>query len=322
MAMFERDFISEPFRRSLSERHRSFQAEGVHLWPVLSCDEFIGSLQQMGASGIHQLAIDQISDEIPSKCSASEKILLLMPVADSLKASEIAAQKSSSQVIATVDHFAQIELLQAAATKYGTTFDVLIAVNSGADFFGCRAGLEALQLALAIRNQPNLNLIGLSSEVPSERTHSDIGSRDPAIAALLGTKSKLVRSGIPCPFMHLRTHALVSPCRVPADWHVSFPLNAIPGWGNPAKRDSSATTGASGQEIVATVIARPSLKFSVIDCGRQQLGPASQIVLANGACLPVQQMDETRSVLCMSDAAVELTIGQQIQFFANSAGRN
>lgn len=189
--------------------------------------------------------------------------------------------------------------------------------NSGADFFGCRPGTDSLQLAQAISKQPNLLFSGLTSEVPAARTVDDISLEDSAISALLETAFKIQSKGMECSFMHLRTHSVVSPSRIPTGWHISMPFSTI------ATMDDlvSDTKPSVSHKIIATIIARPSLQGAVVDCGTRILQQASEIVLAaTNERLAIKQMDQDRCVLDMSAATTELSIGQQIQFsIGNSA---
>lgn len=296
--------------RHLIEVEHRFQLAGIHLWPTVPHCLPNDCLDHLKRHGINRFATDKVPDQLPLDQSAKLPILLMMPIADPLKSLQVSVYNKEAEVTTTVDHFAQIEILQKAAAEQQTVVKVLVAINSGANFFGCRPGTDTLQLAKATLKQPNLSFVGLTSEVPADRTVSDISLEDSAISAMLETSFKIQNKGIDCPFMHLRTHALVSPSRIPTDWHVSIPLKDI----SPTESELSANQPLASESVSATVIARPSLQAAVIDCGVPILRQASEIVLTTGDSLPIKQVDDSRCVLDMTDATTELAIGQQIHF--------
>lgn len=303
-----------PKDRLLADAQRSFQTAAVHLWPVLQSihdDSFVDHLRR---HGIDHFATEQLPHKGALDRYKDTSILLLTPIANRQKADLLAAEHLQFEVVATVDHYAQIEVLQQAAAQAQSKLKVLVAIDSGAHFFGCRPGTEAQQLVLACRQQPNLIFAGLTSEIPPEHAIHDISHEDSAIGALLGTASKLQRKNIDCEMMHLRIHSPVSPSRIPTGWHVSLPLQAICEKDGQFDQIGRTVLRTRENQLTATVIARPSLQYAVIDCGTEMISRASEIILTTNARIPIKQMDDSRCVLKMTDVETELKIGQQIQF--------
>ncbi|MEP3478935.1 MAG: alanine racemase [Fuerstiella sp.] len=311
--------ISKVADRNLIDVAHQYQLAGVHLWPTVCSPDTNERVSFLARHGINQFSTDQVPD-MPSASSstgqsARPSILLLMPTADASKASKIAAMNQTAEVISTVDHYAQVEILQQAASEQRTTVRTLVTINAGANFFGCRPGTDTLQLAKVIHQQPNLSFEGLTAEVPADRTLNDISREDSAISALLDTALKVQQKGMECSLVHLRTHAFISPSRVPTGWQISIPLNAI----SRTKTESSATKLSvtktqTSQPFMATIVARPSLDAVIIDCGTNVIQHPAKIILSTGDQLPVKQIDDFRCVLDMTHANTELSIGQQIHF--------
>lgn len=303
----------------LIEVAHQFKLAGVHLCPTIDSPDTNERLRLLARHGINHFATDQVPVmTLPASSaspSASRSVLLMMPIATASKAMQVSAMNQHTEVITTVDHYAQIEILQLAAAKQKTIIKTLVAVNAGANFFGCRPGTDTVQLAKVIQQQPNLSFAGLTAEVPAHRTLNDISREDSATSALLGTALKIRQKGIECPLMHLRTHACISPSRIPTSWQVSIPLNAVSQAETkfPGTKLGSSKTPAS-QSFAATIVARPSLESAIIDCGTSVIQRPLKIILSTGDHLPVKLIDEFRCVLDMTNANTEVSIGQQIHF--------
>lgn len=309
---------AHPIDRTLKDAEHSYRLAAVHLWPVVTANETKHFLSHPNRQGIRRISVDRIGNDFTASQTDNHSLLLLMPIADQQMAVSIADASKFIDVTTTVDHYAQLEILQQSAAKRHTHLKVLVAINSGANFFGCRAGTEARQLTLACCQQPNLVFAGLTSEVPAERTTNDISLEDAAIGALLGTAFKLQSRDIKCDFMHLRTHTHVSPSRIPTGWHVSPPLQAVSEFDFSSIPTAHKVDDSNQQHFKATVVARPCLQFAVIDCGKDVIQQASEIVLASDSRISVWQMDRTRCVLDMSTTKTELKIGQPICFTTGS----
>lgn len=305
----ENHSVTRP-NQPLRETQPAPKAVDTHLWPVIPLRPTNDCFQQLNQHATNGFACDQIPDPIVIQQTTCQSLLQLMPIADPAKANQLAETSKEVEVIATVDHYAHLETLQKAAASKATKLKVLVAVNSGANYFGCRPGTEALQLALACRQQANLNFAGLTSEIPAHRTVHDINSDDCAMGALTGTAAKLQTCDVNCPMLHLRTHAPISFSQIPTNWHASFPLQSK----SKPEANPQATSKPFSQQLTATVIARPSLRRAVIDCGNQILFPTHQIILSTSETIPILHMDPARCVLDMTNVSSELKIGQQIQF--------
>ena len=305
-------------RRLIDVAHQ-YQLAGVHLWPIVCSPDTNEYLGFFARHGINQFSSDQVPAVPPANSSASQSalrsILVMMPIADASKAAQSASMNQTTEVIATVDHYAQIEIIQQAAAAQRTTVKTMVAINAGANFFGCRPGTDTLQLAKVIHQQPDLSFAGLTTEIPADRTLNDISREDSAISALLDTALKIQQKGIECPLMHLRTHAFISPSRVPTGWHVSLPLNAISQQTKASTVTHFSTTKTqASQPYIAMIVARPSLEAAIIDLGTSFMQHASNIILSTGDHLPIKQIDDFRCVLDMTNAKTELCIGQSIHF--------
>ena len=317
--MAQDNSISRVADRRLIDVAHQYQLAGIHLWPIAYSPNTNKNLDFFARHRINQFSSDQTPAippmSSPASLSALRSILVMMPIADASKASQIASMNKAAEVIATVDHYAQIEILQQAASEQRTTVKTVVAINAGANFFGCRPGTDTLQLAKVIHQQPNLSFAGLTTEIPAERTLNNISREDSAISALLDTALKIQRKEIECTLMHLRTHAYISPSHIPTGWHVSLPLNAISLEKTASSVNHFSTTKTqASQPVIATIVARPSLEAAIIDVGTSFMQHPSNIILSTGDHLPVRQIDDFRCVLDMTHAKTELCIGQTIHF--------
>lgn len=300
---------------SLDDLLAEFAQREITLWPVVAQPVSEQTLKSLRASKVNRFAN---SNSCLSARDTTESILQLVPTAEAGVASEIASRNVAATAVATVDHFVHAEILQRAASDLKTSIPVLVAVNSGAHFFGCRPGTEALQLALAVDLLPNLSLHGLSSELPFPGSSNRPVSVDSAISAMLGTAARLKQNRLQCEMLHLRSHSVIQPDTVPEGWHLSMPANEM----FDEVEDTLSLPNAS--PFVANVVSRPSLEIAVLDCGRRMLAAASAVVLPNGIRLPVKQIDDFRCVVNVSEsaaqgAAVELVIGQQLRVTPSNA---
>lgn len=280
----------------------------VTLWPSVSSGEE-WKLPLLRSRGFQRFASHRLS---LGKWEAGDTILNLTPAADIQRASEIAELNLTSTVVATVDHFAQVETINRAAECVGTSVRVLVAVNSGANFYGCRPGTEAVHLALGVDLQSHLTFHGITTELPAKCEAADRPSSDSSIAALSETERKLKQCNLSCAIMHLTGNSNIQHLRVPDYWHLSLPAGE-PG-GELVQHQIDFVGRETDREInvTATVISRPSLELAVLDCGTGLIGEAFGLHLQNHARLPIVQIDEHRCVVDLTNSSSDLMIGQKV----------
>lgn len=306
--------ISTGISEVMNERQHKNSERSHSLWPIVTACAGERCLIELRAKQIQRFAIET---SLSGPWRVRDSILFLTPPAKVSDACEIASRSICYDVIATVDHFVQVETLQRQAHKFQTNVQVLVIVNSGANFFGCRAGTEALQLAQAVASQTNLRFHGITTELTASQSNADTINTLAAVSALLNTEAKLKCNGLTCPMMHVRGHAEFESNGLPQHWHISLPA---PKLDQIAKciESSKAPPSGSLRHFAATVVSRPSLEFAVLDCGFDMTGPAKFILLTDRTRLPVRQIDRHRCVVDVSGAIVEFAIGQQILVTADN----
>ncbi len=130
-------------------------------------------------------------------------VLVANEVVGAAKLKRLAALSKQARVAACVDDAENVKALDAAAREFGTTLDVLVEINVGANRCGVEPGEAAVELAKRIASSANLRFAGLQAYHGSAQHLRKVEERRAAIESAVGkvrrTRELLEAAGIACP---------------------------------------------------------------------------------------------------------------------------
>ena len=250
------------------------------------------------------------------------ELLVTQPVATPAVAQQVAELGQQTDVLATIDHFYHAELLSRAAANFGRRIAILIEVDVGRHQTGVRPGHDTCRLALAAAQLPGIRVAGLlADDAHVQQPDSTAGSAafDEACRVARYCRDLIVRAGVPCAALCMgRSACLDSATRQPCVTHLR--CGAVI-WGDLLVTGVLPRAGLQPAVTLRThVVSRPSLQQAVLLGGYSILGrcPLPPVVRSvRGASVSAVRADAT--VLRLSDAALDLTIGDPVELVVADA---
>jgi 3-hydroxy-D-aspartate aldolase len=132
-------------------------------------------------------------------------VLVSNQVTDPAKIDRLARLAGRARILVCVDDAANVGALSAAATRHGTTLEVLVEIDCGAARCGVAHGAPVLALARAVAAAPGLVFGGIQAYHGAAQHVQDYAARrahiDAAIAQVRETVALLAAEGIACPIV-------------------------------------------------------------------------------------------------------------------------
>ena len=193
----------DAFERNLKRMQESLAGSGMKLRPhakTHQCAEIALRQVALGAVGI---CCQKTSEAEALVEGGVNDILIANEVVGAPKLKRLAALSKRARIAVCADDADNIRALDAAAKESGTTIEVLVEVNVGANRCGVAPGEPALALARNIADSANLRFGGLQAYHGSAQHVRQVEDRRAAIEkaadGVKRTRELLERSGIACP---------------------------------------------------------------------------------------------------------------------------
>lgn len=192
----------DPFERNLKRMQESLAGSRLKLRPhakTHKCAEIALRQMALGAVGI----CCQKTSEAEALVEAGvPDILIANEVVGPAKLKRLAALSKQARIAVCTDDADNVRALNAAAGESGTTLEVLVEINVGANRCGVAPGEAALTLARQIAGSPHLRFGGLQAYQGSAQHVRKVEERRAAIekaaADVQRTRELLDRAGIGC----------------------------------------------------------------------------------------------------------------------------
>jgi len=130
-------------------------------------------------------------------------VLVANEVVGAAKVRRVAALSKQARVAVCADNGENVKALDQAAREFGTTLDVLVEINVGANRCGVEPGEPAVALAKQIASSANLRFGGLQAYHGSAQHLRKVEERRAAIESAIGkvkrTRELLEAAGLKCP---------------------------------------------------------------------------------------------------------------------------
>jgi D-serine deaminase-like pyridoxal phosphate-dependent protein len=230
----------------------------------------------------------------------------------------IARSQRLAEVLAPVDHPAQVELARQAAASEHATIPVVVDVNIGMNRSGAAPGTDALALAQLVASTPGLRLAGvigyeghLLRQWPVEDKEAAIRE---AIGALTSTADLLRANGLPVDLVsaggtgsYTITATLPGVTEIQAGGGCFYDL---------LYADDCHVDGLDFALTVRTTVAsRPAPDTATIDAGWKAL-PNERVAPRpiEPAGLTLRSLSAEHGVVVLGEGAPDLAIGDQVVF--------
>jgi 3-hydroxy-D-aspartate aldolase len=149
----------DAFESSVSRMADQVKRTGKNLRPHAKAHKCVEIARRQIAAGAIGMAVATVSEAEMLASAGIAGLLLTSPVADPLKMSRIV----TTGAMVAVDHLQQAEWYQLAAAAQGRRMDVLVDLDAGDHRTGARSTAQALEIARAVDQAPNLRLRGMQA---------------------------------------------------------------------------------------------------------------------------------------------------------------
>ena len=251
-----------------------------------------------------------------------KKIVLTGRLVDAASLRRLLNIAARTRVVAVIDHFRHAELLSQAVLQTGSVVEILVEADLGNQSTGVCPGPDASLLATAASRLPGLRVTGVFADAVCRNTPAKPSDRTLDIASIVTIAEHCLRS-----VQHIGPDCRDVVLAASARWNSSLQdsratcLVASP-FVN-FSDDACETIDERGHErpsvcLMATVIARPSLEWCVIDAGRIAFGESSvlRITAPQGATVLHSTADST--TLTLLGESRDLRIGDTVRLVMNA----
>lgn len=193
----------DPFEANLTRLNESLAGRSVKVRPHAKshkCPQIALRQIALGAVGV---CCQKVSEAEALVEGGVRDVLIANEVVGATKLKRLAALSKQAHIAVCVDNADNVTALDAAAREFGTTLDVLVEVNVGANRCGVEPGAPVVELARKIASSANLRFGGLQAYHGSAQHVRKVAERRAAIESAVGrvkvTRDSLEAAGIPCP---------------------------------------------------------------------------------------------------------------------------
>ncbi|MEM7292195.1 MAG: alanine racemase, partial [Pseudomonadota bacterium] len=191
------------FERNVATLRRFVEQTGVrlraHAKTHKSADIARYQMEHGGACG---MCCQKVAEAEALVAGGVHDVMVSNQVVDLQKIDRLAALASKARVQVCVDDLGNIADLSAAAVKHGTTLEVLVEIDCGANRCGVQSSDTALLLAQAIDSAQGLAFVGIQAYQGSAQHIYDYAERGAAIeragAFTRETVGLLAQNGLKC----------------------------------------------------------------------------------------------------------------------------
>ena len=274
-------------------------------------------MQRMVDAGASGVTCASVAEAEVMAAAGAPSILIAHIVVNPDQLERLPAINQQTELLLTVDHFAQAELLVRLAANCSQNFKVLVDVNVGMNRTGIRPGYDALRLAEAIDKQSGVEVVGIMGyeghllliDDPDEKRTKIMD----AMGVLQHTQTLIQQKGICCDIV---SAGGTGSYQITKDHEAVTELQA--GGGIFGDLFYTKRCGTKGVEpalfVTADVVSRPSLEQAVLNCGRKMLNIEickPEITGYPGAT--AERFSAEHCVVSLKGAARDLKIGDSVK---------
>jgi len=274
---------------------------------------------QMGAVGLTCASISEA--EFFARAGIRDLLISQLPVG-TRRNQRIATLCLIADPIITCDHYAQAESLSAVCVRQGVTCRVLVEINLGTERSGVRPGRDAIELARAIQQLPQLQLCGIMGCEGPSAAHSDLIDDESNIDAALGILSHarhvFRKNELCCDIVSAGGTGSLS--RVLACDAVTELQHGSLIFGDGCSTDRlSPARLEPALTLLTTLVSRPAFERAVLDAGRKSCWvESSPPTIRNGTDARISQVNSDHLVVSLGPSSVEWRIGDRVEIEVDS----
>lgn len=196
----------DAFEANLKRMAEHCRRAGCGFRPHAKTHKCVEIAKRQMASGALGICVATVPEAEAMIRASIKSVLLTSPIVEPAKILRMGyLAEGRRQVILTVSHPRQVELMAQAAEKVGQPFDVLVDLDVGDRRTGILPGAPALELARLIAKNKHLRLLGLQAYAGHASHTNGFAKRQEvsraAMAKAVETKDLLVKAGLEVPIL-------------------------------------------------------------------------------------------------------------------------
>ncbi len=310
----------DAFEANLDRLDASLAGTQVHVRPHSKshkCPEI--ALRQM-AHGAVGVCCQKVTEAEAMVAGGIPNVLISNEVVGPRKVQRLVSLAQHARVSVLVDDAANVAALNTAAMSAGTTLDVLIEVNVGANRCGVEPGEPALALAKAVNACDSLHFRGIHAyQGAAQHVRSAEDRRaliERAVVLVTQTKALLGKNGIDCDVVTgagTGTYPLEAASGVYTELQPGSYIFMDADYGRNLDADGKPVHEfQQSLFVLATVMSRPSPERAVVDAGLKALSVDSGLPLVAETGAEYLGASDEHGVLRVADQS-RFSLGDKIR---------
>lgn len=317
----------EILHRNIAEMASFAKSVGVNLRPHIKTHKTpqIARLQiAAGAVGITCAKVGEA--EVMVEQAGVEDILIAFPTIGEAKYRRIVALMEKARIAIAVDSLEAAKSISASMARHDRTIDLYIEVNTGQNRSGVMAGEEAVQFALEVARQPNVNLVGIMTH----EGQVNALDADEIEAAALEAGKKMVETA-----EAIRSHSIELPTVSVGSTPAARITPTVPGItearpGTYVFNDNSLFRFGDqwgvedcAARFVATVVSRAAADRCVLDTGSKSLamdpskGHKGHGFIVGHPNVTITKLSEEHGVCELPEGETGFNVGDRVEVIPN-----
>ena len=252
-------------------------------------------------------------------------LVVTRPVVDAEALSRLSTLLHRAELLVTIDHFRQAELLSLAASPVDGGVCVLIDVDLGQRTTGVRPGPDASRLASAASTLPGIRVVGVHANdcgTSLQPSAEQLSAFDDMMTVARHCRRTMANDGVHCEEIATGSHCnFALSCQqdkvtlVMCDPFGNTLPDAIV---SPVNDNDDRLSPAVS--VISRVISRPAFEWCVINAGTQIFGSSGNAAVLQPRGARVLTASADVATLSLSSFALDLRIGDTVQLSVRHPG--
>jgi 3-hydroxy-D-aspartate aldolase len=183
----------DAFERNLARLADFAKGAGVRLRPHSKTHKSPDIAARQVALGAIGVCCQKVSEAEVMVAGGIGDVMVSNEVAGAAKLDRLAALAGKAKITVCTDDIANVDEIEAAAAKAGTTINVLVEIDVGGRRCGVPAGAPAVRIAEQIARSPHLRFAGLQAYYGSAQHMREADERRQAIARAVAQVKETLR---------------------------------------------------------------------------------------------------------------------------------
>lgn len=277
----------------------------------------------LGAAGV---CCQKVSEAEAMVAGGVRDVLVSNQIVGGRKIERLAALAAQARIGVCVDDAGNVAELGKAARRHGSTLDVLVEINVGANRCGVAPGAPALELALRVAEAPSLRFTGLQAYHGPAQHARDYEERrrivDSAILQCRQTRDLLHHYGLQCPVISgagTGTYALEAASGVYTELQAGSYIFMDADYARIRCADGSAFAAFEhGLFVWTTVMSRTGEHTAVVDAGLKAVGVDAGMPVVQGVDAEYMRASDEHGTLRLRSAAPPVRLADKLRLIPSN----